>query len=52
MPRRLPEKTQGFLAFVPQMKLAERLKVKIVSVERTFAIAEKLNQDGRKNSEN
>jgi predicted RNA-binding protein with TRAM domain len=33
---------QGFLIFVPQTKVGERLKVKIVSVGRKFAIAEKI----------
>jgi predicted RNA-binding protein with TRAM domain len=33
---------QGFLVFVPQTKVGERLKVKIVSIGRKFAIAEKI----------
>jgi len=33
---------QGFLIFVPKTKVGERLKVKIVSVGRKFAIAEKI----------
>ena len=33
---------QGFLVFVPEAKVGERLKVKIVSVGRKFAIAEKI----------
>ena len=32
----------GFLVFVPEAKVGERLKVKIVSVGRKFAIAEKI----------
>ena len=43
---------RGFLIFVPKTKVGERLKVKIVSVGRKFAIAEKLNASGRTNSEN
>jgi len=43
---------RGFLIFVPKTKVGERLKVKIVSVGRKFAIAEKLNESGRTNSEN
>ena len=42
----------NFLVFVPETKVGERLKVKIVSVGRKFAIAEKLNASGRTNSEN
>jgi len=33
---------QGFLVFVPQTKVGERLRIKIISVRRTFAIAEKI----------
>jgi len=33
---------QGFLVFVPETKVGERLKVKIVNVGRKFAIAEKI----------
>jgi predicted RNA-binding protein with TRAM domain len=33
---------QGFLVFVPETKVGERLKVKIVSVGRKFAVAEKI----------
>ena len=33
---------QGFLVFVPETKVGERLKVKIVSIGRKFAIAEKI----------
>jgi len=33
---------QGFLVFVPETKVGERLKVKIVRVGRKFAIAEKI----------
>ncbi|RLI28982.1 deoxyribonuclease, partial [Candidatus Bathyarchaeota archaeon] len=32
---------EGYLIFVPQAKIGERLKVRIVKVGRTFAIAEK-----------
>ena len=35
---------QNFLIFVPQVKVGERLKVKIVSVGKKFAIAEKINR--------
>jgi len=35
-------RVQEFLIFVPQTKMAERLKVKIVRVGRKFAIAEKI----------
>jgi len=31
----------GYLIFVPQAKIGERLKVRIVKVGRKFAIAEK-----------
>ena len=43
---------QGFLVFVPGTKVGERLKVKIASIGRKFAIAEKIELNGRKNSEN
>jgi len=33
---------QSFLIFVPKTKVGERLKIKIVSVGRKFAIAEKI----------
>jgi len=36
---------QGFLVFVPKTKVGERLKVKIVSVGRKFAIAEKMKRE-------
>lgn len=36
---------QGFLVFVPGTKVGERSKVKIVSIGRKFAIAEKLGQE-------
>lgn len=36
---------QGFLVFVPETKVGERLKVKIVSVGRKFAIAEKMKRE-------
>ncbi|TET19511.1 TRAM domain-containing protein [Candidatus Bathyarchaeota archaeon] len=35
---------QNFLIFVPQVKVGERVKVKIVSVGKKFAIAEKINR--------
>ncbi len=35
---------QNFLIFVPQVKVGERLKVKIVSVGKKFAIAEKISR--------
>jgi len=35
---------QGFLIFVPQTKIKERLKVKIVKVKGRFAIAEKVSK--------
>lgn len=35
---------QGFLIFVPQTKIGERLKVKIVKVKGRFAIAEKVSK--------
>ncbi|MDH5267965.1 MAG: TRAM domain-containing protein [Candidatus Bathyarchaeota archaeon] len=35
---------QNFLIFVPQVKVGERLKVKIVSVGKKFAIAEKISK--------
>lgn len=34
---------QNFLIFVPQVKVGERVKVKIVSVGKKFAIAEKIS---------
>jgi len=33
---------RGFLVFVPETKVGERLKVRIVSIGRKFAIAEKI----------
>lgn len=33
---------RGFLVFVPETKVGERLKVRVVSVGRKFAIAEKI----------
>lgn len=33
---------QGYLIFVPEAKVGERLKVKIVSTGRKFALAEKI----------
>ena len=35
---------QNFLIFVPQVKVGERLKVKIMSVGKKFAIAEKISR--------
>jgi len=35
----------NFLVFVPETKVGERLKVKIVSVGRKFAIAEKMKRE-------
>jgi predicted RNA-binding protein with TRAM domain len=35
---------QNFLIFVPQVKVGDRLKVKIVSVGKKFAIAEKISR--------
>ncbi|UCF59031.1 MAG: TRAM domain-containing protein [Candidatus Bathyarchaeota archaeon] len=35
---------QNFLIFVPQVKVGERLKVKILSVGKKFAIAEKIGR--------
>ena len=35
---------QNFLIFVPQVKVGERVKVKIMSVGKKFAIAEKVNR--------
>ncbi len=35
---------QNFLIFVPQVKVGERVKVKIVSVGKKFAIAEKISR--------
>ena len=35
-------RVQGFLVFVPETKVGERLKVKIVKVGRKFAVAEKI----------
>ena len=33
---------QGYLIFVPKAKVGERLRVKIVSTGRRFALAEKI----------
>lgn len=41
-------RVRGFLVFVPQTKVGERLRVKITSVGRKFAIAEKLIETGGK----
>jgi len=35
-------KIQGFLIFVPNSKIGERMKVKITSVGEKFAVAEKI----------
>ncbi len=35
-------KLQGFLIFVPNSKIGERVKVKIVSVNGKFAVAERV----------
>ncbi|MCK5592559.1 TRAM domain-containing protein [Candidatus Bathyarchaeota archaeon] len=35
---------QNFLIFVPQVKVGERVKVKIMSVGKKFAIAEKISR--------
>lgn len=35
-------RVQGFLIFVPQARIGKRLRVKIVKVERKYAIAEKI----------
>jgi predicted RNA-binding protein with TRAM domain len=32
----------GYLIFVPKARIGERLKIKIISVGRKFAIAEKI----------
>jgi predicted RNA-binding protein with TRAM domain len=37
-------KLQGFLIFVPQSKIGERVRVRIVSVSGKFAVAERLAQ--------
>lgn len=43
---------QNFLIFVPQAKIGERLKVKILKVGRKFAIAEKIKQEREEEIEN
>lgn len=43
---------QNFLIFVPQAKVGERLKVKIMKVGRKFAIAEKIKQNEEEEIEN
>jgi len=35
-------KIQGFLIFVPRSKIGERVRVKILSVDEKFAVAEKI----------
>lgn len=35
-------KIEGFLIFVPRVKIGERLKVRIMSVGEKFAVAEKI----------
>jgi predicted RNA-binding protein with TRAM domain len=42
-------KLQGFLIFVPQSKIGERVRVRIVSVSGKFAVAERVAQAGRQN---
>jgi predicted RNA-binding protein with TRAM domain len=37
-------RVQGFLIFVPRTKVGEKLRVKIVKVERGFAVAEKIEE--------
>jgi predicted RNA-binding protein with TRAM domain len=39
----------GLLIFVPQAKVGERLRVKITTVGRKFAVAEKLKETGGEN---
>ncbi len=39
-------RVRGFLVFVPQAKVGERIKVKITSIGRKFAIAEKVKETG------
>jgi len=43
---------QNYLIFVPQVKVGERLKVKILKAGRKFAIAEKIKQEREKEIEN
>jgi len=43
---------QSFLIFVPQAKVGERLRVKILKVGRKFAIAEKVKQEKEEKIEN
>jgi len=43
---------QNFLIFVPQAKVGERLKIKILKIGRKFAIAEKIKQEREEKIEN
>ncbi len=43
---------QNYLIFVPQVKVGERLKVKILKVGRKFASAEKIKQEREEEIEN
>jgi predicted RNA-binding protein with TRAM domain len=42
-------KLQGFLIFVPQSKMGERVRVRIMSVSGKFAVAERLAGTGGHN---
>jgi predicted RNA-binding protein with TRAM domain len=42
-------KLQGFLIFVPHSKMGERVRVRIMSVSRKFAVAERLAGTGGHN---
>jgi predicted RNA-binding protein with TRAM domain len=42
-------KLQGFLIFVPNSKIGERIKVRIVSVSGKFAVAERVPLGGESN---
>jgi len=42
-------KLEGFLIFVPQSKIGERVRVRVVSVSGKFAVAERLAQTGGQN---
>jgi predicted RNA-binding protein with TRAM domain len=42
-------KLQGFLIFVPQSKIGERVRVRIVSVAGKFAVAERTTRTGGQN---
>ena len=45
-------RVRNFLIFVPQTKVGERLKVKILRVGRKFAIAEKIKEKREEGIEN